>query len=186
MNELGVAIDLSHCGQRTTAEGIEVSQKPVLITHAGCNAIHQHPRNKDDRELKALADRGGVVGIYFMPYLVASPTSPTREHVLQHLDHALKVAGTEHVGIGSDGILNTWPETPEQAKKWQEHIASRAKQGIAAPEEDRPPYSPDLNTTKRMEIVAAGLTKRGYSADVVEKVMGKNFDRAFREIWTTT
>src|SRR5262249_8980263 len=117
MNELGVAIDLSHCGQRTTAEGIEISTKPVLITHAGCNAIHQHPRNKDDRELRALADRGGVIGIYFMPYLVASPTSPTREHVLQHLDHALKVAGTDHVGIGTDGILNTWPETPEQAKK---------------------------------------------------------------------
>jgi membrane dipeptidase len=183
MNALGIAIDLSHSGQRTTAEGIETSKKPVLITHAGCNAIHQHPRNKDDRELKALSDRGGVIGIYFMPYLVASPTSPTREHALEHLDHALKVCGTDHVGIGSDGVIDTFPDTPEQRKQFADDMANRKKLGIAAPEEDRPPFSPDLNTPDRMEIIANGLQKRGYSEDVVEKVMGKNFYRAFGEIW---
>jgi len=183
MNALGIAIDLSHSGQRTTAEGIEASKKPVLITHAGCNAIHQHPRNKDDRELKALSDRGGVIGIYFMPYLVASPTSPTREHALEHLDHALKVCGTDHVGIGSDGVIDTFPDTSEQRKQFADDMANRKKLGIAAPEEDRPPFSPDLNTPDRMEIIANGLQKRGYSEDVVEKVMGKNFYRAFGEIW---
>jgi len=183
MNELGIALDLSHSGQRTTAEGIEASKKPPLITHAGCNAIHQHPRNKDDRELKALADRGGVIGIYFMPYLVASPISPAREHVIAHLDHALKVCGTEHVGIGSDGVIDTFRDTPEQRKQLADDMANRKKLGIAAPEEDRPPYSPDLNIPDRMEIIATELQKRGYSEDVVEKVMGKNFYRAFGEIW---
>jgi membrane dipeptidase len=183
MNELGIAVDLSHCGQRTTAEGIAASKKPVLITHAGCSALHAHPRNKDDRELKALADRGGVVGIYFMPYLVASPTSPAREHVLAHLDHALKVAGTDHVGIGTDNGMNPVPDSPEQKKKVQEEIARRQKLGIAAPEEDRPPYSPDLNVTNRLEIIADGLEKLGYDAAVNEKVLGKNFYRALGEIW---
>lgn len=185
MNELGIAVDLSHSGQRTTAEGIEASTKPALITHAGCSAIHPHPRNKDDRELKALADHGGVIGIYFMPYLVASPTSPTREHVLAHLDHALKVCGSDHVGIGSDGVLDALPDTPEQRKAFADDMAQRKKLGIAAPEEDRPPYSPDLNTPHRLEIIAAGLSKRGYSSDVIEKVLGKNFYRAFGEIWGT-
>jgi membrane dipeptidase len=183
MNELGIAVDLSHSGQRTTAEGIEASAKPVVITHSGCNAIHPHPRNKDDRELRALADHGGVIGIYFMPYLVASPISPTREHALEHLDHALKVAGSDHVGIGSDGVLDTFSDTPEQRKAFADDMANRKRQGIAAPEEDRPPYSPDLNTTHRLEIIAAGLSKRGYPPDVVEKVLGKNFYRAFGEIW---
>lgn len=184
MNELGIAIDLSHCGQRTTAEGIEASSRPVLITHAGCNAIHRHPRNKDDRELRALADRGGVIGIYFMPYLVASPTSPTRQHVIEHLDHALKMCGTDHVGIGSDGVLDSFPDTAEQRREFARDMANRKKQGVAAPEEDRPPFSPDLNTPQRMEMVAAELEKRGYNEEVVEKVMGKNFYRAFGDIWS--
>jgi len=183
MNALGIAVDLSHCGQRTTAEGIAASKKPVLITHTGCAAVHAHPRNKEDRELKAMADRGGVAGIYFMPYLVASPISPAREHVLEHLDHALQVAGTDHVGIGTDGALNTVPDTPEQRKAIKEDMDRRQKLGIAAPEEDRPPFSPDLNTTHRLEIICAGLEKRRYSAGVIEKVLGGNFDRAFREIW---
>ena len=105
MNEVGVAIDLSHSGYRTTAEAIESSSKPVLISHSGCAAIYQHPRNKPDSILKSLADHDGYFGVYLMPYLVASPTVPTREHVMQHLLHAINVCGTDHVGIGSDGSI---------------------------------------------------------------------------------
>jgi membrane dipeptidase len=184
MNELGIAVDLSHCGQRTTAGAIEASTKPVLITHTGCSAVHPHPRNKDDKELRALAERGGVVGIYFMPYLVASPTSPTRRHVIEHLDHALQVCGSDHVGIGTDGVLDTFADTAEQRKAFAQDMASRKKLGIAAPEEDRPPFSPDLNTPQRMEIVASELQTKGHTLDVVEKVMGKNFYRVFGEIWS--
>ena len=183
MNQLGIAVDLSHSGQRTTAEGIEASTKPVLITHSGCNAVFQHPRNKDDKEMRALADRGGVMGIYFMPYLVASPTFPAREHVLAHLDHALKTCGEDHVGIGSDGVIDTFADTPEQRKAFADDQAKRKALGIAAPGEDRPPFSPDLNTTRRMEIIASGLSKMGYGGSAIEKVLGKNFYRAFQEIW---
>jgi membrane dipeptidase len=183
MNQQGIAVDLSHSGQRTTAEAIEVSTKPVLITHSGCNAVFQHPRNKDDKEMRAMADRGGVMGIYFMPYLVASPTSPAREHVLAHLDHALRVCGEDHVGIGSDGVIDTFADTAEQRKAFADDQAKRKAMGIAAPGEDRPPFSPDLNTTHRMEIIADGLRKKGYSGSAIEKVLGKNFYRAFGEIW---
>jgi len=93
------------------------------------------------------------------------------------------VCGTDHVGIGSDGVIDTFPDTPEQRKQFADDMANRKKLGVAAPEEDRPPFSPDLNTPDRMEIIANGLQKRGYSEDVVEKVMGKNFYCAFGEIW---
>ena len=62
MNALGIAVDLSHCGTHTTADGIALSKKPPLITHSGCREVYRHPRSKEDRELKAMADKGGVVG----------------------------------------------------------------------------------------------------------------------------
>ena len=90
MNELGVAVDLSHSGYRTTSEAIAASKKPVLISHSGCASIYAHPRNKPDEVMKALADKGGYFGVYLMPYLVASPTVPTREHVINHVLGAIE------------------------------------------------------------------------------------------------
>ena len=116
MNEIGVAIDLSHSGYRTTSEAIESSSKPVLISHSGCAAIYQHPRNKPDSILKSLADRDGYFGVYLMPYLVASPTVPTREHVMQHLLHAINVCGADHVGIGSDGSIQAITLSPRSRR----------------------------------------------------------------------
>ena len=76
MNRLGVAVDLSHANAATTADALALSSEPVLMTHAGCVAIHAHPRNKTDEQLRALAAKGGVVGIFDLPYLTASPRHP--------------------------------------------------------------------------------------------------------------
>lgn len=185
MNEIGVAVDLSHSGYRTTAEAIDASAKPVLITHSGCAAVYAHPRSKPDQVLKALADHGGYFGVYLMPYLVASPTVPTREHVLDHLVHALNVCGTDHVGIGSDGSIQAVQLTTEQQKAFDEDIARRKKLGIGAPGEDRYPYVPDLTGPDHMEVIAAELKKRGQPGSVIEKVLGANFQRVIGEIWGT-
>ena len=185
MNELGVAVDLGHAGMRTTAEAIAKSKTPVLITHTGCRAVHEHPRNQTDENLRALADRGGVAGIYFMPYLVASPTVPTAEHVVAHLAHALDVAGTEHVGIGTDGSIAGFAMTDEMRKLIEKDMAERQRTGIAAPEEDRLPLVPELNNPTHMQIIAARLNDRGYPSAVVDKVLGANFERVLGEIWGT-
>ena len=183
MNEIGVAIDLSHSGYRTTSEAIAASAKPVLISHSGCASIYAHPRNKPDEILKALADRGGYFGVYLMPYLVASPTVPTREHVLDHLVHAINVCGADHVGIGSDGSIQAVQLTAEQKKAFDEDIARRKKLGIGAPGEDRYPYVPDLTGPDHMEVIATELKKRGQPSSVVENVLGANFQRVIGEIW---
>jgi membrane dipeptidase len=183
MNEIGVALDLSHSNTKTTAEGIAASTKPPLITHAGCRAVFLHPRNKEDRELKALADRGGVVGIYILPYIAASPKQPMLDDYMQHLEHALKVCGEDHVGVGSDvPFFRVDDSDLEEMKKATE---KRKADGIAAPGEDRPTYIPDLNTPRKMEIIADALLKRGQKSIAVEKIMGANFKRVFGEIWTT-
>jgi membrane dipeptidase len=186
MNDLGVAVDLSHSGYRTTAEGITESTKPVLITHSGCAAVYAHPRNKPDEILKSLADRGGYFGVYLMPYLVASPTVPTREHVLDHVVHAINVCGVDHVGIGSDGSIQKTVLTAEQKAAFDQDIARRKKLGIGAPGEDRYPYVPDLNGPDHMEIIATELAKRGQPATVIEKVLGANFQRVIGDIWGTS
>lgn len=185
MNEIGVAVDLSHSGYRTTSEGIAQSAKPVLITHSGCGAVYAHPRNKPDAILKALADRGGYFGVYLMPYLVASPTVPTRQHVLDHLVHAINVCGADHVGIGSDGAIQKTVLTAEQKAAFDKDIARRKQLGIGAPGEDRYPYVPDLNGPDHMLVIAEELAKRGQPAAVIEKVLGANFARVIGEIWGT-
>jgi len=185
MNDLGVAVDLSHSGYRTTSDGIAESAKPVLISHSGCAAVYPHPRNKPDDILKSLADRGGYFGVYLMPYVVASPTVPTREHVLDHVVHAINVCGADHVGIGSDGSIQKTILTAEQKAAFDRDIARRKKLGIGAPGEDRYPYVPDLNGPDHMEIIATELAKRGQPASVIEKVLGANFQRVIGEIWGT-
>ena len=136
--------------------------------------------------MKALADRGGYFGIYLMPYVVASPTVPTRQHVLDHVVHAINVCGADHVGIGSDGAIQKTVLTAEQKIAFDQDEAKRKKLGIAAPEEDRYPYVPDLNGPDHMEVIATELAKRGQPTAVIEKVLGANFQRVIGEIWDTT
>ncbi len=181
MNEIGVAVDLSHSNTETTREGIAASTKPVIFSHTGCRAVYQHPRSKEDRDMKALADNGGVMGIYMLPFLTASPKQPMLEDYLRHMEHALNVCGEDHVGVGSDvpfGKIDT-PDLDALRKEVDERKAA----GISAPGEDRPPYIPDLNTPRKMEIIADALLKRGYSSGAVAKVLGLNFRRVFTEIW---
>jgi membrane dipeptidase len=100
---------------------------------------------------------------------------------MQHMTHALKVCGEDHVGIGTDSMFFTVTEKDLQAiKEDEEH---RRKIGVGAPGENRPPYIPDINTPRKLERVADALLKRGYSAGVTDKVLGLNFGRAFKEIW---
>lgn len=185
MNEIGVAVDLSHSGYRTTSDAIVASEKPVLITHSGCAAVYAHPRNKPDDILRSLADRGGYFGVYLMPYLVASPMIPTRQHVLDHLLHAINVCGADHVGIGSDGSIQAVVLTPEQKAAFDAEIAHRKKLGIGAPGEDRYPWVPDLNGPSHMELIAEELARQGQPSSVIEKVLGANFQRIIGEIWGT-
>ena len=183
MNAQGVAIDISHANAATSADVLAASKPPVLITHAGCAAIHPHPRNKPDALLRAVADKGGVVGIFDLPYLAASPKQPTLDDYMSHMTHALSVCGEDHVGIGSDSELGPFDLSPAGLAAFQADVAYRAKTGVAAPEEDRPMYVIGLNTPRRSEVIADALLKRGYSARVAQKVLGTNFIDALTRIW---
>ncbi len=184
MNEKHMLVDLSHCGRRTTLESIEISKQPVAITHAGCTAVADLPRNKTDEQLRKLADKGGVVGIYLMPYL-RTAGQQMADDVIKHIEHALKICGEDHVGIGTDGMISAVNVTPEFRKKFHDEIEERRKRGISAPGErdDVFTFAPDLNTPRRFETLASLLSKRGHSDSQIEKIIGGNFSRLFRDVW---
>ncbi|MDB6148062.1 MAG: peptidase [Spartobacteria bacterium] len=184
MNAKRVLVDLSHCGHRTTLESIEISQQPVAITHAGCTAIADLPRNKTDEHLRKLADKGGVFGVYLMPFL-RTAGQPMAEDVIQHIEHAINICGEDHVGVGTDGVISAINATPEFQKTFREEIAQRRKLGISAPgeREDVFTFVPDLNIPGRFQKLAYLLSKRGHSDKQIEKIIGGNFDRLFREVW---
>jgi membrane dipeptidase len=179
-----IVIDLAHGSERTMREGIATSRAPVLISHTGCRALADLPRNTDDATLRALAEKGGVAGIIFWPYL-RTDTQPMAEDVIRHIEHALKVCGEDHVGIGTDTGIAPIERTPQFEKDNREWVGHAVEDGVF--ERGRPPdlytFIPDLNTADRFDTLAALLSKRGHSDARIDKILGGNFARVFGEVW---
>jgi membrane dipeptidase len=184
LNELGILVDLSHCGRRTTTDAIAISSKPLAFTHTACYALAEHPRHRTDEELKAVADSGGVSSIYIMPYM-ARGRQPTAADVIAHLEHAINVAGEDHVSIGTDGSLSPTILTDEYKEQFRIHTRERKERGIAAPYETEEGYlfANDLNTPRRLETLAGLLLDRGHSESRMEKILGGNLLRVFEQTW---
>jgi membrane dipeptidase len=157
MNSIGMAIDVSHCGQRTSLDIISASKKPVLITHSNCRALAPGvARCKPDEVISAVARTGGVLGITAVRQFVRNAGNATIEDVLNHFDHAVKLAGIEHVGLGSDFDLDAHPS-----------------------------YDiPGLNNADRIYQLTDGLLRRGYTDSQISMLLGGNFERALRQIWS--
>jgi membrane dipeptidase len=177
-------LDLSHGGTRTMAEAAAFAKRPLVLSHTGARALVDHPRNTGDATIKAVADKGGVIGVYFMPFLrIGAPA--TMADVLDHIDHVAKVAGEDHVGIGTDnGVLPIGMDA-EAKKQQDDYTRQRIKAGIASPGEGVGiyPYVEELNRIDRYRIVAQQLAKRGWSQTRLEKLLGGNFLRVYREAW---
>ena len=177
-------LDLSHGGAKTMAEAAAFAKRPLVISHTAARALTDHPRNTADETMKAVADKGGVVGVYWMPFLTLD-SHPKGEDLLRHVDHVANVVGEDHIGIGTDnGVLPTTLDeaTKERLKKWQ---LERIKAGIAAPGEAVGVYPlvEDYNSVDRYKRFVADLARRGWSENRLEKLMGGNFLRVYREAW---
>lgn len=182
LNARRVLIDLAHAGERTTREAIEASKTPIAISHTGCAALAPNPRNKTDDELRRLAGKGGVAGIFLMPFL-RSRGQPMADDLMRHIEHAIDVCGEDHVGIGSDGVISPFEVDAEFKRTFAEEVNKRRSLGISAPGEqpDVYPFLPDLNSADRFERIASLLSRRGHADARVEKIIGGNFNRLFRE-----
>ncbi len=178
MNEVGMAVDVSHCGDRTTLDAFEVSTKPVLITHSNCRALVPHPRCKTDEAIRAVAKSGGVMGITGVRMFVRDKEPTTIEHMIDHYDHVAKVAGVEHLGVGSDMDLEGYDDLPEEENKrlrasYKDSYAFRERLDIEG-----------VDHPKRMFDLTEALIRRKYSDRDIEGVLGGNFQRVLSQIWS--
>jgi membrane dipeptidase len=179
MNKLGMAVDVSHCGDRTTLDAFDVSKKPVLITHSNCRALNpSHPRCKTDEAIKAMAAKGGVMGITEVRMFITTKEPTTIESMLDHFDYVAKLVGVEHLGVGSDidliGYDGMPPEELKQLKaSYKGSYGFREKVDIDG-----------YNYAKRPFDLAEGLIRRKYSDAEIEAILGGNFRRVLKQIWT--
>jgi membrane dipeptidase len=176
MNARGMLVDLSHANMDTMKDAIAASRVPVHISHTACMAVYQNVRNTTDVNLRALADAGGVVGICQIRPFLTNRKTDNLDAYLQHIDHAVKVAGIEHVCIGSDRDHRVITLTPE-------YIAElKREEGSQVVDADLPLFIEALNGPRRMETIWAALERRGYRTGDIERIMGRNLYDLYRGV----
>jgi len=153
MNRLGIMVDVAHLAPAGVRDVLEISQAPVIASHANAHALRPVARNLTDEQLEGIASTGGVVGVTFVPYFLDEDWKhASLGHLLDHIDHIVKVAGTDHVGLGSD--FDGFP----------------------------PPPPTGLEDATCFPNITTGLLERGYADDDVRKILGRNFMRVFRQV----
>jgi len=178
MNKLGMAVDVSHSGDMTTLDACGVSKQPVLFTHSNCRAISGHVRAKTDEAIKKMATTGGVMGITGVRMFVSSKEPTTIDDVLDHYDHVAKLAGVEHLGTGSDIGLDGYDTLPEPIRKAL-HAGYKSSYGFRERDDVE-----GLDHPRRTYDLADGLIRRGYSDAQIEGILGGNFKRVLKQIWS--
>jgi membrane dipeptidase len=181
----GVLVDLSHSSEKTCLDALALAQRPVAITHSACRAVADHPRNKSDAELRLLAERGGVIGLYFMPYLRRAG-QPMAADLVAHLEHAISVCGEDHVGLGTDGGTSGHDDMTAYRRQLEDEVALRRMMGIGAPGETAEvcTFLPDLCGPTQFQRLAELLAGRGHGERRIEKILGGNFRRLMSEAWS--
>ena len=184
LNRNKIMVDLSHSGRQTCLDAARASRQPISINHTGCRALVDLPRNKSDEELRLVAERGGFVGIYFMPF-VNQASVCTAADVVAHIDHAVNVCGEDHVGIGTDGGTTGIDDMAGYRAHMRAEVAQRRAAGIGAAGEnpDTLPFCEELSGPGQYRRLIALLGQRGYSEARIEKILGLNFVNFGRTVW---
>jgi len=177
MNDAGMLIDVSHSGDRTTLDAIELSPKPIAFTHSNCRALNNHPRLKTDEAIKALAAKGGVMGITGVRMFVKGSEPTTIEDIVDHIDHVVKLVGIEHVGIGSDSDLLGYDKLPAEINK---QLRASYKSSYAFREKID---TDGFDHPKKTYTLTDALIRRGYSDANISLILGGNFRRLLADTW---
>lgn len=177
MNRLGILIDLSHVGHRTTMEAIECSNKPVAFTHANPSSLCDHPRNKPNEAIKAVAAKGGVVGATIFPPFLPSGNESTLDDFVRVVDYLVEMIGIDHVAVGTDF-------TEGQPREWFDWILTgKSKKGPQLTL-NHPLKNPQgIQSAADFPNLTESLLGHGYSESDVRKIMGENIIRLFSKVW---
>lgn len=178
MNEVGMAVDVSHCSDRTTLDACELSKRPVLITHSNARALTAgHPRCKPDEAIKAVARTGGVFGVTGVRNFVRDREPTTIEHVVDHIEYVARLVGIEHVGLGSD-------MDPDGYDDIEEGLRNKLKASYKGSYGFRDKIDTDgFDHPKRTFDLTERLIRRGYANADIARILGGNFRRVLAQIW---
>ena len=182
MNNLGIMVDVSHCGRKTTDDAIKYSEKGVSINHSMCEALYKnHPRAKSDKQLKSMSEKGGVIGIICLGYMIGPKlgVETTFQTYLNHLEHAINVAGIDHVGVAADFAIQGIKASGATKENW---YLPRLKSFKPSYKVQWPPWIPEIDSPRRYLNVAEGLRKRGYTFNEIEKILGLNWLSYYKEV----
>lgn len=177
MEKAGMLIDVSHCGDRTTLDAIAIAGGPIAITHSNARALVDHPRVKTDEAIRALAAKGGVMGITGVRMFVRATDPTDVGHMADHIDHVAKLVGIDHVGIGSDADLNGYDDMkPDEyallKAGYKDSYAFRDKIDIDG-----------FDHPKKVFDLTEELIRRRYSDENITAVLGGNFRRLLGQVW---
>ena len=183
MNELGMIVDTGHCGYKTTLDAVELSKVPVVASHTSCRSVYDHPRGKTDEELKAIAEKGGFIGVYTHPAFIAKGGRGTIKDFLDHVDYLVKLVGVDHVGIGTDcwDITNIPDELIDSMDKEVGRFWTGFKKEHEISRWLHPPKTGPM-AWSNWPSLTVGLISRGYSDKEIKKIIGENFLNIFRRV----
>lgn len=177
MNRLGMAIDISHCGDVTSLDTCRASEKPVFVSHSGARALWEIPKLKPDDVLKAVADTGGVIGVEAAPHTTITRNHPEHsiESVMEHFEYCVGLVGIDHVTFGPDTFFG-------------DHVGlhlAYAEHLDAGEEPDHPwvEYVRGLENPSEFPNVVRWLVGHGYPDEDIAKAIGGNTMRALAETW---
>lgn len=177
MNRIGMLVDLAHGGMRSALDAIETSEVPIIISHANARAVTPHRRNVTDEVIRALAARGGVIGVtFYSPFCQSAPdTRPTVEDVANHIVHIAELVGVDHVGIGSDHFES---ESEVRFAAFGAHFAD-TQRGFTR----ETVYASGIERVELLPNLTLELLRRGFSDEDVLKILGGNHLRLFEAVW---
>jgi microsomal dipeptidase-like Zn-dependent dipeptidase len=176
MNRFGMLIDMSHSAERTTLEAIDLSARPIAITHANPSAWHEVARNKSDTVLKALAARGGMLGLSLYPLHLKGGSDCTLDSFTEMVARLAELIGAEHIGIGSD----LCQDQPDSVVAWMRSGRwTRASADLGTGKAAFPPQPSWFRDNRDFAKIRAGLARRGFAEGETDGIMGGNWYELF-------
>jgi membrane dipeptidase len=181
MEDVGMGVDVSHCGDRTTLDVLEAAQRPILITHATCRGlVDGHLRAKTDEMLRKMAASGGVMGINFIYFFAHAQEPTTLEHILDHFDYVTRIVGVQFVAVGSDLDVTGYAGSPGAPIPLPEVMRWRVENHDLS---TRSGTIPELRHAKRLFDLTDGLIGRHYTDEDIKLILGGNAIRVLGNIW---
>ena len=173
MNRVGMLVDCSHSGYRTTMDAMSLSTKPCIFSHSNPRALYNHPRNIRDDQIKLCAETGGVIGINGVGNFMGEPKEVSLDTVVRHIDYVAELVGPKHIALGLDYM------TPHFCEVIHQYYKGNTVAKIAMPAELPWGFMDPAHTP----LLLSKLLKKGYSTEVVKGIMGENFLRVASEVW---